>query len=76
MIRRESRRSGTPVRRRLSLVVLALAAALLLAAPAAQSIVFGHPDGARHPFVGMAFQTGADAACSGTLITDRLKWSR
>lgn len=42
---------------------------VLATATGAQAIVYGQPDGARHPFVGLVFQVGSDAGCSGTLIS-------
>ena len=38
-------------------------------ATSAQAIVNGQPDGNGHPYVGMVFQTGSEAACSGTLVS-------
>jgi hypothetical protein len=35
----------------------------------AGAIVHGQPDGTGHPYVGMVFQTGSDAACTGTLVS-------
>jgi V8-like Glu-specific endopeptidase len=58
------------MRRRLALLVPALAALLLAAVPTA-AITYGLPDGGLHPNVGALVDTsGADSAyCSGTLIS-------
>src|SRR3989442_7401577 len=58
---------GDPMRRGLPFLLVAIV--VLTTATSAQAIVYGHPDGTRHPFVGMVFQNGADAGCSGTLIS-------
>jgi hypothetical protein len=59
------------MKRRMSVVLVALVATLLLAIPAG-AITFGYPDGNRHPNVGMLSAELPDgritAVCSGTLI--------
>jgi hypothetical protein len=53
------------------LTVFALAGLLaLVAAPPAGAIIHGHPDGNRHPYVGMTFND--DFVCSGTLIAPKV----
>ena len=55
--------------RRLGISALAAMVASLVMAPGADAIVNGQPDGDGHPYVGMVFQTGSEAACSGSLIS-------
>lgn len=49
--------------------LLVMAAVSLLTTPAANAIVNGQEDGNGHPYVGMVFQSGADAACTGSLVS-------
>ena len=55
------------MRRGLSFLLVAIV--VLGTASSAQAIVNGQPDGNGHPYVGMVFQTGSEAACSGTLVS-------
>jgi len=54
---------------RRGLPFLLVAIVVLATASSAQAIVNGQPDGNGHPYVGMVFQTGSEAACSGTLVS-------
>ena len=48
---------------------LAVAVVSLLTVPAANAIVNGREDENGHPYVGMVFQTGSEAACTGFLVS-------
>src|SRR5512133_425539 len=59
------------------LASIAAAAAMLVLASGASAIVYGQPDGNRHPEVGallapQAYSDGTWATCSGTLIAPRV----
>ena len=49
--------------------LVTLVAALAVASPA-EAIIHGHPDGDRHPYVGMTFND--EFVCSGTLIAPKV----
>ena len=53
--------------RRVALVMLAMALALVMASGVAQAIINGQPDGNRHPYVGLV--TDEQYVCSGAAIS-------
>jgi hypothetical protein len=52
-----------------TLTLLVAVVVSLVTAPAANAIVNGQEDGNGHPYVGMVFQEGSDAACTGSLVS-------